>query len=280
MPTPIPRWQRRSTALVAVLAIVSSLLGLFRPDHYPPTLLPAFYVQDAVILLVGVPALALGLRSAVAGSPRGRLVWLGALAFMTYMWASVGLQVPFNGFFLGYVALFGLSLFTFVGGVVGTDPLVVAETLGDAIPERRYGVVLGFIAAGLAALWLSELVPATLSGTPPLLVDEMGPQALVSHFLDLAVVVPALTIVAVWLWQGRPWGYALAGVALVFGALLAPAITGMTLALFLSGGVTLPLVAVVFTALPALAAAALAIGYLRRVPGRDRVSASDAGVSA
>ena len=211
MPTPIPPWQRRTTALVVVLAIGSTLLGLFRTGHYPPSLLPAFYVQDLVILLVGVPALASGLRSARAGSLRGRLLWLGALAFMTYMWVSIGLQVPFNGFFLGYVALFGLSLFTFVGGVVGTDADAVTEAVGDVISERRYGAVLGLIAAGLTALWLSELVPATLSGTPPLLVADVGPQALVSHFLDLAVVVPALTVVAAWLWQGRPWGYVLAG---------------------------------------------------------------------
>jgi hypothetical protein len=280
MATPLPPWQRRATALVAVLATTSSLLGLFRPGHYPPTLRPAFYVQDLVILLVGVPALVLGLRAAVAGSPRGRTVWLGALAFMTYMWASVGLSVPFNRFFLGYVALFGLSLFTFVGGVVDTEPAAVAATLGDGISERRYGAVLGFIAAGLAALWLSELVPATLTGTPPLLVTEQGPQALVSHFLDLAVVVPALAVVARWLWQRRAWGYVLAGVALVFGALLAPAITGMTLALFLTGAVTLPPVAVVFTALPALVAVTFAVGYLRRVPGADRDGRPDAAPSA
>lgn len=279
MSTPIPKWQRHATALVVVLAISSTLLGLLRPGHYPPSLLPSFYVQDLVILLVGVPALVFGLRSALAGSIRGRLVWLGALAFMTYMWASIGLQVPFNGFFLGYVALFGLSLFTFVGGVLGTDADAVTGAVGDSVSERRYGAVLAFIAAGLAALWLSELVPATLSGTPPLLVEEVGPQALVSHFLDLAVVVPALTVVAAWLWQGRPWGYVLAGVALVFGALLAPAIAGMTLALFLSGKVTLPLVAVVFTALPAFAAAAFAVRYLHRIPGRDRLTGADADLS-
>lgn len=62
--------------------------------------------------------LALGLRSAIRGSIRGRIVWLGALAYMSYMWASIGLQVGFNQFFLGYVVLFGLSLFTFVGGMV------------------------------------------------------------------------------------------------------------------------------------------------------------------
>ncbi|MFC7021103.1 MULTISPECIES: hypothetical protein [Haloarcula] len=89
--------------------------------------------------------------------------------------------------------------------------------------------------AGLAALWLSEVVPATLNGTPPLLVAEQGPQALVSHSPDLAVVVPALAVVARWLWQRRAWEYVFAGVALVFGALLAPAITG-TPALFLAGG--------------------------------------------
>lgn len=261
MPSSIPRWQTITTVAIIALSIISALLGLFRAGHYPSELLPGFYIQDALVLLVGVPALLLGL--VYASSPRGRLVWLGALSYMTYMWASIAVQITFNQFFLGYVLLFGLSVFTLVGGLAGVDPDEIRRAVSPRVSERFYGAFLWVIAAGLAFLWLSELVPATLSGTAPLLVAELGEHALHSHFIDLSVVVPALAVAGNWLWQHRPWGYVFAGVGLVFGALLAPTLTGMTVALLLGEGVTVPPVALVFTAVPALIAAALAINYLR-----------------
>lgn len=269
MTSPIRRWQVASTSVVVFLSVVSSLLGLFRPGHYldAPAVLPTYLAQDAAILLVGAPALAVGLWYTVAGSLRGRFVWLGALAFMTYIWASIGLQAAFNQFFLGYVALFALSLFTFVGGVVTTDPETVAPALVGRLSERLYAGFLAFVALGLAFLWLSEVVPATITGTTPLLVEEVGPQAMASHFLDLSVVVPALLVASVWLWQGRPWGYVLAGVGVVFGAILAPTLTLATVLLLVAGDVSVPLVAVVFTILPALVAAALAVNFVRVLDG-------------
>lgn len=271
------RWHVYSTIGIVVLTTVSSLLGLFRTGHYPPELLPAFYVQDALLVLVGVPALALGLRYAMAGSLRGRIVWLGALAYVTYLWLSIGLQVPFNRFFLGYVVLFALSLFTFVGGTATVDANAVRRSVADRLSERVYAAVLLVIALGLAILWLAELVPATVTGTAPPLVAEVGPQALVSHFVDLAVVVPALVIAAGWLRRGRPWGYVFAGVGLVFGALLAPTIAGMTIVLVLTGEVTVPFVALVFTMIPILLAALVAARYVSLISGHDRTASSDDG---
>jgi hypothetical protein len=271
----IPRWQLVSTVAIAVLTAVSSALGLVRPNHYPPELLPQFYVQDVVVLGLAVPVLLAGLWFALRGSLRGRVVWTGALAYMTYMWASMGLQVPFNRFFLGYVVLFGLSLFTFVGATLALDASAVRRAVEGRISERRYGTFLLVIAAGLAVLWLAELVPATLTGDPPLLVEEQGPMALVSHFVDLSVVVPALTIVAVWLWRRRTWGYALAGIGLVFGGLIAPTITATTVAILLTGGLTVPVVAAVFTVIPAVVAAVLAVLYLRAMPRRERAGRAD-----
>lgn len=132
-----------------------------------------------------------------------------------------------------------------------------------------YSGFLWVIALGIALLWLIDLVPPMFEGTPPTIVEELDEQATVSHAIDLAVVVPALTIAGYWLWQKRPWGYVFAGIVLLLGALLAPTITAMTVVLVLAGEITVPKTAIVFTLLPVVIAAALAIRYLLAIGSRN-----------
>ena len=277
MTRPPEPWQTGATIAIVLLSTASSVLGIVRPGHYrdPDEFLAALYAQDWTILLIGVPVLALGCWFATRGSLRGSLVWLGGLAYMTYMWATFVFSVAWNVFFLGYVALFGLSLFTLVGGLAAIDEAEVYEAARGRISPVVYSGFLWVIALGLAVLWLGDLVPPMLEGTPPTIVEELGDRATVSHAIDLAVVVPALAISGYLLWQERPWGYVFGGVVLVLGALLAPTITAMTVVLVLEGEITVPLWAIAFTMLPIVLAAGLAVGYLLALgDGRADRSAS------
>lgn len=265
MASRLPRWEPTATAVIVILSVAAVLLGLLQPSHYPEALRDAFNVQDVLVAVVGLPVLWLSLHYALRGSLRGRLVWLGSLAYLAYIWASMALQIGFTRFFLGYVVLFSLSLYALLRGLIALDPTDVEQAVSGRISERLYGAFLWLIAVGLAGLWLAELVPATVSGTPPPLVTEVGPQALASHFIDLSIVVPALALAGTWLWRRRPWGYVLAGVMLVFGALLAPTLTGMTVLFLLRESVTVSPIAAVLTGFPALLAAVLAVRYLARM---------------
>lgn len=263
----IPRNSVLSTLAVVVLSTVSSALGLLREDHYAvdPSLVPRLQAQDAVVLAVAVPVLAVALWAARRGSLRGRVAWLGALAFMTYTWASVAGQAGFTQFFLGHLALFALSLFTLVAGLARTDAAAVRRELDGELSGRLYGGFLAFVAVGLSALWLAELVPATATGTPPLVLRELGPQAVQTYVLDLGVVVPSLALTAVLLWRNRAWGYVFSGVLLVMAALLAPTLTAVTVVDATGGYLTLSLPLVAGTVVPPLVAAAFAVQYLRHL---------------
>lgn len=265
------RWQVGTTVAVLALSATSSLLGLFRAGHYDvePALLARLQAQDAVVLFVAVPVLAVGLVLARRGSLRGRIVWLGALASMTYLWSSVATTTPFNDFFLGYVALFSLSLFTLVGAVADTDPEPVRRVLDGEISRTGYAALLALIGLGLAALWLSDIVPATLAGTRPLILEELGEGAAHTYVLDLGVVVPSLAVTAAWLRRGRPWGYAFAGILLVMAALLAPTLTAITVADALGDVVTLTPPLVIGTVVPPAVAVAFAVRYLRALGRRE-----------
>ena len=264
------RWHIVSTVSILVLASVSSLLGLFRSGHYraPPELVDSYQIQDLAILVVGVPVLAIGLWYAARGSPRGRIVWLGGLAYMTYIWVSIAIQIPFNELFLVYIALFGLSLFTLVGGTVTTDADIIRRTLDDHINPSVYSGGLSLIGFGLTALWLSDVVPPLLGGTTPLLVEEMGPQAMATHVIDLGVVVPSIFLAAVWLFRERIWGYVFAGVMLVLGATLAAPIALMTIWFIIDGTVTISPIAAVFTFLPIAVSVLLAVTYIASMKRR------------
>lgn len=260
-----------STVSILALATASSLAGLFRKGHYndPAAFLPRLYAQDAVMLVVAVPVLAVGLWDARRGSLRGRIVWLGGLAFMTYTWASVTAQTAFNEFFLGYVALFGLSLFTLAGGLVHTDATAVRRRLDGKISNALYSGVLALLAVGLALLWLADIIPATLAGTTPPVVAELGERAAHTYVIDLGVVVPSLAITAVWLRRNHVWGYVFAGVLLVMAAVLAPALTAITAVDLAGDYVTVTTPVLVGTILPPVVAAALAVKYLLALGGRE-----------
>lgn len=59
---------------------------------------------------------------------------------------------------------------------------------------------------------------AFVAGDVPRSVTNSGTPTNAVHVLDMALVLP---VAAVWLWRGRPLGYALAGVVLPFLSLLA-----------------------------------------------------------
>ena len=277
MTSELQPWHVLTTVFILGLATLSTLLGLFRPGHYrdAPGLVESYQMQDLTILLVGIPVLAGGLWYAMRGSVRGRIVWLGGLAYMSYMWASIAVQITFNELFLLYVTLFGLSLFTLVGGFATTDADAIRDAVEGRIRPSLYSGFLIVIGVGLAALWLSDIVPALISRTSPPLVEEAGPQAMVSHVIDLGVVVPTIFLTAAWLHQRRTWGFVFAGVVLVLGATLAASISSMTLVLGGGDTVTVSPVAAFFSIVPVIIAAVLAVKYVLSMKTKGQSSASD-----
>lgn len=259
----LPRSHLASTAAILVLSIVSSLLGLFRPNHYtdPPVLLARTQVEDVMILVVAVPALAIGVWYASQGSMRGRVVWLGALAYMTYLWLSRAGLLAFNDFFLGYVALFSLSLFTLIGGVVTTNPEPIDSRLDGRLSRPVYDGVLILTSIGLSLLWLSDIVPAILAGTTPLGIQEFGPKGALTYVFDLGLLVPSYVLGAYLLWTRHRWGYATTGILLIVAALFAPTLSALTVVDFQQGVEMTPGI-IAGTILPPLIPGLFAIKYL------------------
>ena len=223
------RWQVVTTSAILVLTAAATLSGLLWEGFYsdPTALRLQAYGQDLVTLGVILPALTVGLWYALRGSTRGYFLWLGAIGYLTYTYLVYAIITQFNWFFLGYVAIFGLSLYTFVAGLLQIDAPAVERSLESTLPIRL--VVGFFVAMGVlvALLWLSEAVPATLANTKPESAAAVGLPANVVHVLDLGVVIPAMFVAARWLHQRRAWGYVLPGVLFVKVISIGLAVLGM-----------------------------------------------------
>ena len=234
--TALPRPYVLASLATLALTVIATVVGLFVSGFYrdAPVLLPQVYGQDLLTLVVAVPALAASLYFAVGGSLRGYVVWLGVTGYLLYTYASYAFMTAFNELYLVYVALLGLTLYTFVGGMVRLDPTVLKRTVGER-GVRSYVAFQLLVALLVVALWLADILPATLAGTTPESITAANLPTNVIYSLDLGVLVPAYVISAYWLSKRRAWGYVFTGVVLAKIATIGLAVLSMVVVMIVDG---------------------------------------------
>jgi hypothetical protein len=200
------------TVPIAILMAMASASGIFIAGLYRdvPSLVAQSIGLDVITLVVALPALAISALLAGRGSKRARLIWLGMLLYVAYTYASYAFGVRFNPLFMIYVALLGCSTYALIGGLATTDWVGIEAAFTERTPVRAVSIFLLVVAALCYLLWLSEVIPASLTGIPPQSVQDAGMPTNVIHVLDMAWFLPALVVAAVSLWYKRPLGYALA----------------------------------------------------------------------
>lgn len=217
--------------LIAVLAAAASVGGLTIPGLYRDNLLvtSAWKGNDLVTLFLAVPLLVASLALSRRGSTRAFLVWMGVLDYMLYNYAFYLFGSAFNWFFLVYVALFGLAIFALIFGLSSLDLARLSRSIGPRMPVKWIAGYMLFVAAGLSAVYVAQTVNFLLTDVvPPIVVQTAHPTSVV-FALDLTLLVPFLTLGAIWLLARKPWGYVLAGVTTMKGALYTLVLTSGSL---------------------------------------------------
>jgi hypothetical protein len=217
------------TGPIAFLVAIAAGVGFFVEDFYRDAPLNAAQAvgQDLITLVVAFPVLVVSAILALRGSLRAHLVWLGVLGYLVYTYASYALAIEFNSLFLVYVALLGLSLYTLIGGLATTDFAETKAHFSRGTPVKAVSIFLGVVAALFYFMWLSEDIPALIAGEVPQGIIEAEAPTDVVHVLDMAWILPANVLTAIWLWRRRALGYALAGTLLSFLSLLVLAVMSM-----------------------------------------------------
>jgi hypothetical protein len=203
----------------ALLAAAGNIIGLSVPAIYArltPAFFPQALAQDVANLGLIAPAWLILAVLALRGSLRAALLWLGVLTFTVYNYVIYTFSVPFGPLFLLWVAVLGLALFGLIGGITALDHVAVRSSFANGRAVKTAAWSLLAIAVLFGYLWLSEDVPALLSGTTPQSVADMGLPTNPVHILDLAFFLPAVLLTGIWLLKGKPLAFSLAPAFMVF----------------------------------------------------------------
>jgi hypothetical protein len=178
---------------------------------------------DTLTLVLGIPLLVASTWLYRRGSRPGQLMLLGTLVYFLYVYASLSLGTAYNSLFLIYVAIFSASLFAVILAFNGID-----------VPEGstrlpRIGPALFMFASSLItlAVWLVDLLGALIGGMSPTSLEHST--TLVTHALDMAIIVPAAAVAGMLILRRDVLGYRIAMSLLVLEVMLAPMIALQTI---------------------------------------------------
>ena len=199
--------------------------GIYRYD----TLLTAagFRGTDAVTLFVGIPLLVFAILYYRRGSLRGALLLVSVLAYFLYNAASLAFSAAYNQLVLIYISAFSVGLFGFILACMVIDLSSLPVRVLPGMRERGTAVFLFFAGGATALIWLSDMLPALLAGSMPLVLGSYT--TVFTYAFDLAVITPSAILAGIWLFRKTSLGYLLAPVMLVLCALIGLVVIGQSI---------------------------------------------------
>ena len=219
------------TVPIAILLAVAAGCGLLVDGLYRdvPSMVTQAKAQDIVSLGVVLPILMITAVLTLRGSLRARLIWLGALVYLVYTYASFAFAIRYNPLFIAYIALLGCSLYALIINLATIDYAEMKARFASRLPAKVVCLFFVLIVILFYYFWLSELIPALIAGRIPQSILDDGTPTNAIHVLDMAWILPSFGIAAVSLWRKGSLGYTLAGILLPFFVLLVSAVLSMGL---------------------------------------------------
>ncbi len=232
----IPSFAVPLSIVVGVLVAVASFSGVFIDTTYASeatSFATQGRAQDLVNLVWVLPLFGIALHYLRRGLFSARIGWLGILLYFTYTYLLASMGLAYNHLFLVYVAIYGLSLALLIVGFGCIRYSDMHWRFSHHFPRRTTAVFVIAMGASVALLWLGDIVPSLVNGTPPPQLGEAVSQSLVVQALDLGIVVPLSIIGGITLLRRMAVGYLLTGLALAKAVPMGPALLAM--AAFLTG---------------------------------------------
>ncbi len=205
------------SVLLLPMAAVACLTALATPEliNGPAVMVGSMQGTALVLLVLAIPLLVLSMATARGPRLLPIVGWIAGLVFITYQAWMFLFAVPFNGFFLVYVAMLAFGFWGLVAVLLALRPERHADPAGPRMPAR---LLAGWMVASCVAfygLWLRNVVPALTDSVAPAFLEGSGMVTPTNYVLDMAFFLPFTLVAAVALWRRTAWGVIVGGAMLV-----------------------------------------------------------------
>lgn len=206
-----------SGALAAVAAVAAAGTFFVPGVLRGPAVMNGSARGTALVMLVaGLPLLAVSMYLASRGSIRARVAWLGAVAYFLYNSVMFILGTPFNQLYLLYEAMACLSIWSTVLVIRTIDLDSFRRRFSLAFPARAIAAYMLVIVALNTFVWLSGVIPGLLNTSNPAFLKGTGLTSMPTYDQDFAFWLPMVAVAAIWMWRGQVWGHLIIGAMLVY----------------------------------------------------------------
>jgi len=215
------------TSLLILITFIVSLYSILNMRIYrtfvPDTLFSRTLSQDVVSLVVSI-LLLIVLVKLRNSSEKIYLVWIALIGYLLYAYGIYAFDRLYTMFFLCYIAIFSLSLFSLIIFFSSIDLDYFIEIRTEHIPQKSIAVFLLLLAILFIFSWMKIIIPA--------MIYHVQPDGNSIFVFDLSFFIPLLILTAVKLFQNKKLGYLLSGILLMkmgflgfsvlLGALISP----------------------------------------------------------
>jgi len=204
-------------AALAVVALAVGLVTLLLPDEIAgPAAAVGCARGTALVIAAGATPILVGaMWQAARGSQRALVVWLGAAGYLLYNAVVLLFATPYNRFFLLYVAMLSLALWSIGALLLQVDVAGMAHSVDGRVPTRGIAIYAWVVVTLNALVWLKGIAPTLTASDPGSFLVDSGVSTQPVYIQDLAIWLPLMAVSAYWLWRGRPWGYLITSALLV-----------------------------------------------------------------
>lgn len=234
------------TIPIALLILLCSGIGILKPDFYKRETidwLAQCVGQDFSNVLFVTPVLIITSVFSAKGNRVARIIWAGTMITNIYSYILYCFSVHFNELFHFYCIILGLSIYSFLVFCAKHFSVDFRAWFEQEVPVKAVGVFLLVIAAAFYFLWLSQSLPAAVTGGVPAAVISGALLTNPVHALDYSFFLPLIVIAGVLLIRKKRLGYLLAPMMLVFALITNVNIISLTLVTMAKSGTnSLPLV--------------------------------------
>lgn len=199
--------------LVVLMSLVASLVGVFNQNIYTKVvsneIMPGVLAQDLFTIVLSIITL-IFIFTIKENDIKKQIVIMGIISYLFYGYGIYAIERLYTVLYLLYMAIFGLSLYTLVFGIVSINKKILREI---RLPKLMKNISIGFllfIPLLFYPLWISQIIKLIQTGQKLEFTYAV-------FILDLCFVMPMFIIIAIMVVKNIDLGLLLAPALLIKG---------------------------------------------------------------